>query len=75
MYLCGVKSVEIRVVIIQWGVANIIGKTKGALFAKRKVHKKFNYIATEADIKSVSASVTYTCLLSMFFRVQTLFKH
>ena len=53
----------------------IIGKTKGALFAKRKVHKKFNYIATEADIKSVSASVTYTCLLSMFFRVQTLFKY
>ena len=53
----------------------IIGKTKGALFAKRKVHKKINYIATEADIKSVSASVTYTCLLSMFFRVQTLFKH
>ena len=71
MYLCGIKSVKIRVVIIQC----IIGKTKGALFAKRKVHKKFNYIATEADIKSVSASVTYTCLLSMFFRVQTLFKH
>lgn len=53
----------------------IIGKTKGALFAKRKVHKKFNYIVTEADIKSVSAFVTYTCLLSMFFRVQTLFRH
>ena len=35
----------------------IIGKTKGALFAKRKVHKNSNYILTEADINSVSASV------------------
>lgn len=44
-------------------------------FCKTKGTQKINYIATEADIKSVSASVTYTCLLSMFFRVQTLFKH
>lgn len=47
---------------------NIIGKTKGALFAKRKVHEKFKYIETEADIKSVSASVVQMCLLCEFKR-------
>lgn len=52
---------------------------KGALFAKRKVHEKFKYIETEADIKSVSASVVQMCLLCEFFlssnTIQILFEH